>query len=124
MEVNEVHFPDGKRSWRGKLHAQKRSGSGQVIFRRLLLEIFQRIERSVRSLDLMLPKMDGYKVCGFLKKDTRYSRIPIIMFTARSQAGDEKLGLECGADAYLKKPFNSQELLAKIQELLATSAKG
>jgi len=72
----------------------------------------------------MLPKMDGYKVCGFLKKDTRYSRIPIIMFTARSQAGDEKLGLECGADAYLKKPFNSQELLAKIQELLATSAKG
>ena len=69
-------------------------------------------------LDLMLPKMDGYKVCGLLKRDTRYSRIPIILFTARAQEADEQLGLECGADAYLKKPFESQTLLTKIQEVL------
>ncbi len=69
-------------------------------------------------LDLMLPKMDGYKVCDLLKKDTRYSKIPIVMFTARTQEADVKLGLECGADAYLKKPFNSEELLEKIKGLL------
>lgn len=69
-------------------------------------------------LDLMLPKMDGYKVCGLLKKDARYSKIPVILFTARAQEADEKLGFECGADAYLKKPFNSQELLEKIKALL------
>lgn len=69
-------------------------------------------------LDLMLPKMDGYKVCSLLKHDTRYAKIPIVMFTARAQEEAEKLGLECGADAYLTKPFNAQTLLAKIQELI------
>ena len=69
-------------------------------------------------LDLMLPKMDGYKVCALLKKDIRYAQTPIVMFTARAQESDETLGLECGADAYLKKPFNSQELLEKIKGLL------
>ena len=69
-------------------------------------------------LDLMLPKMDGYKVCALLKKDVRYAQTPIVMFTARAQESDETLGLECGADAYLKKPFNSQELLEKIKGLL------
>ncbi len=69
-------------------------------------------------LDLMLPKIDGYKVCGLLKADTRYNKIPIIMFTARAQESDEKLGFECGADAYITKPFESEVLLVKIKELL------
>jgi len=69
-------------------------------------------------LDLMLPKMDGYKVCGLLKADTRYNKIPIIMFTARAQESDKKMGKEVGADAYITKPFEPQALLAKINELL------
>lgn len=69
-------------------------------------------------LDLMLPKMDGYKVCGLLKADARYKKIPIIIFTARAQESDEKLGYECGANAYITKPFESEVLLAKIKELL------
>ena len=69
-------------------------------------------------LDLMLPKMDGYKVCGLLKKDARYSKIPIILFTARAQESDRTLGEEVGADAYITKPFEPQLLLAKIKELL------
>jgi DNA-binding response OmpR family regulator len=75
-------------------------------------------------LDLMLPKIDGYMVCGFLKKDDRTSKIPIIMLTARAQVQDEKFGLECGADAYIKKPFDSQELLQKVKTLLAASPGG
>lgn len=69
-------------------------------------------------LDLMLPKMDGYKVRGLLKKNARYANIPIIMFTARGQKNDEELGREMGADAYIIKPFEPQALLSKIQELL------
>lgn len=69
-------------------------------------------------LDLMLPKIDGYKVCRMLKFDEKYKKIPIIMFTARAQDKDEKLGFEVGADAYLNKPFDPDFFLAKIEELI------
>ena len=69
-------------------------------------------------LDLMLPKMDGYKVCGLLKNDARYSKIPIIMFTARVQEEDERLGKDLGAEEYVTKPFDPKLLLSKIKELL------
>ena len=69
-------------------------------------------------LDLMLPKMDGYKVCGLLKFNEKYRKIPIIMLTARGQDSDMKMGQEVGADAYIIKPFDSQVLLGKIKELL------
>ncbi|MDD5270765.1 MAG: response regulator [Candidatus Omnitrophica bacterium] len=70
-------------------------------------------------LDLMLPKMDGYKVCAFLKKDTRYKDIPIIMFTAKAGDIDKKLGLEVGADAYIMKPFEPPILVETVEKLLA-----
>lgn len=69
-------------------------------------------------LDLMLPKMDGYRVCGLLKRDARYAKIPVIIFSARGQADDIDLGKEVGADAYIMKPFDFQKLLMKIKELL------
>lgn len=69
-------------------------------------------------LDLMLPKLDGYKVCRMLKFDESYKAIPIIMFTARAQKSDEELGMEMGADAYIPKPFEPAILLGKMKELL------
>ena len=69
-------------------------------------------------LDLMLPKIDGYKVCRMLKFDEKFKQIPIILFTARAQESDVKLGKEVGADAYLTKPFEPEVLLAKIKELI------
>jgi len=69
-------------------------------------------------LDVMLPKMDGYKVCGLLKADTRYRKIPIIMFTAKAQDTDMALGREVGAEAYITKPFEPAVLLGKIKELI------
>lgn len=74
-------------------------------------------------LDLMLPKMNGYKVCSLLKADMRYRRIPIIMFTARAQEADKKMGLEAGADAYITKPFEASVLLAKVKELLGEETR-
>ncbi len=69
-------------------------------------------------LDLMLPKMDGYKVCALLKSDARYSKMPIMIFTARAQDNDIKMAKEVGADAYMKKPFEPETLLSKIRELI------
>ena len=69
-------------------------------------------------LDLMLPKLDGYKLCRMLKFDEKYRHIPIIMFTAKAQEADIKLGKEVGVNAYVTKPFESQVLLSKIKELL------
>lgn len=69
-------------------------------------------------LDLMLPKMDGHKICGLVKRDTRYSKIGIIILTAKAQEEDMRQAKELGADAYITKPFESRILLAKIKELL------
>lgn len=70
-------------------------------------------------LDLMLPKLDGYRVCKMLKFDEKYQDIPIIMLTALAQESDIKLGYEIGADMYITKPFQSDHLIASIQKLLA-----
>jgi DNA-binding response OmpR family regulator len=69
-------------------------------------------------LDLMLPGMDGYKVCRLLKFDERYKKIPVIMLTAQVQDEDRHLGEETGADHYMTKPFSVEKLIAKIRELL------
>ena len=74
-------------------------------------------------LDLMLPKIDGYKVCGLLKADRRYNKTPIIILTAVVQEIDKNLGIEVGADAYIMKPFESKELLSKVKELLEEKEK-
>ena len=82
------------------------------------LEIARREKPDLVILDVMLPKMDGYKVCGLLKKDSRYAHIPVMMFTAKAMDADMKLGEEVSADAYLTKPFEPKVLLEKIKELV------
>jgi len=62
-------------------------------------------------LDLMLPKIDGFKVCRMLKFDADFKQIPILMLTARSSTMDMEMGEAVGADAYLVKPIEIDELL-------------
>jgi DNA-binding response OmpR family regulator len=69
-------------------------------------------------LDLMLPKLDGYKVCRLLKFDERYKHIPILMLTAKTQEKDKLLGKETGADEYITKPFDIDELIKKVKGYL------
>ncbi|HEU5142730.1 MAG TPA: response regulator transcription factor [Solirubrobacterales bacterium] len=66
-------------------------------------------------LDLGLPRMDGVEVCRRLRAE---SDVPILMLTARTETGDRVDGLDSGADDYLVKPFERQELLARIRALL------
>ena len=69
-------------------------------------------------LDVMMPKMDGYQVCRFLKFDEEYKHIPIVLLTARGQKQDKETGKKVGADGYLTKPFEKDVLLDKIGQLL------
>jgi DNA-binding response OmpR family regulator len=69
-------------------------------------------------LDVMLPGIDGFGVCGILKRDQRFSNIPIIMLTARTQPKDRKLSAKLGADAFVTKPFKAEELVECIHGLL------
>lgn len=72
-------------------------------------------------LDLMMPEMDGYEVCARLKKDTITKNIPLIMLTARDAVRDKVKGLDTGADDYVTKPFNLNELKARIKSVLRRS---
>jgi DNA-binding response OmpR family regulator len=69
-------------------------------------------------LDLMLPDMDGIEICRQLRKEEKYSQLPIIMLTARADESDTILGLELGADDYVTKPFSPKELIARVKAVL------
>jgi len=73
--------------------------------------------------DVMMPGKDGYEMTETLKRDIRTSHIPIILLTARADVPSKLKGLETGADAYLSKPFNQQELLLRISNLLEMRKK-
>jgi len=68
-------------------------------------------------LDVMLPGIDGFSICDKIRKDAK-SDVPIIMLTARDQIGDKLKGFHNGADDYLSKPFNPDELVARLQSLV------
>ncbi len=69
-------------------------------------------------LDVMMPKMDGWEVCREIRQ---YSKIPIIMLTARGDEQDELLGFELGVDEYISKPFSPKILVARVEAILRRS---
>ena len=69
-------------------------------------------------LDLMLPDLNGYEVCRALKQNPKTSHIPVVMLTARADTRDKVGGLKAGADDYITKPFDIEELLARVEAML------
>ncbi|MCR5778627.1 MAG: response regulator transcription factor [Lachnospiraceae bacterium] len=79
---------------------------------------FEEKDISLVILDVMMPKMDGWQVC---KEIRAYSKVPIIMLTAKAEERDELQGFEAGADEYISKPFSPKILVARVDALLRRS---
>jgi len=85
---------------------------------------FQFLQKHIPDLillDLMLPDTDGFEICKSLRRNESWSRIPIIIMTAKSEESDKILGLELGADDYITKPFSLKEMAARIKAVLRRS---
>ncbi len=83
------------------------------------LEKARNINPDLIILDIMLPRLDGFRLSRYLKFDETYQHIPILMLTAKSEEIDQKTGQTTGADAYLTKPFDEKKLIDTIQRLIA-----
>ncbi len=68
-------------------------------------------------LDIMMPKVDGYQVCQFIKSSSEYTHVKVIFMSAKSKEADMKKGLELGADMYIFKPFSTRDLLNKVNTM-------
>ena len=75
---------------------------------------------SLIILDVMMPKMDGWEVCKEIRK---FSKVPIIMLTAKSEENDELKGFELGVDEYISKPFSPKILVARVDAILRRADK-
>ena len=69
-------------------------------------------------LDVMMPKINGYKISRLLKYDNKYKDIPILMVTARSQEEDKLIGEETGVNEYITKPFDLNDVVNKVKQYL------
>ena len=86
------------------------------------LDFIKTTTPDVTILDLMLPDMDGMDMCKFLRRDNKYDNMSIIILSGRIDESDTILGLELGADDYVKKPFSPKELAVRVKTVLRRKA--
>jgi putative two-component system response regulator len=82
------------------------------------VELYPRHNPAIIVLDVMMPNMDGYEACSLIKKSPAGRTIPILMLTALTGTDDKIRALECGADDFLNKPINREELRTRIRSLI------
>ena len=85
---------------------------------------FKAFPPDLMLLDVMMPKKNGYKVCRDLKKDPQLVRIPIILLTAKNLKEDVYWGYDCGADAYVTKPYDPRQLELLVGQLIQEAVTG
>jgi|SRR5579859_298713 len=74
-------------------------------------------------LDLVLPRLNGYEVCGMVRKSRAIQWTPIIMMSGRTEHDDKMQAFELGADDYVSKPFRTEELVARVEAVLHRNAE-
>ncbi len=82
------------------------------------LKVAKELMPDLIILDVMMPKINGYKISRLLKYDKKYKDIPILMITARSQEEDKQIGEETGADEYITKPFDLDDVVRIVDKYL------
>ncbi len=81
------------------------------------LRLAREVHPDAVILDVMLPGLDGYKICRMLKYDENFADISIVMVTSRARQSDRDTGYHTGADRYITKPFKPEEVVAAVKEL-------
>lgn len=84
------------------------------------LDLFRKTSPAVILLDVMMPGMDGYRVCERIRSE---SDVPIILITAKGEDYERVMGLDIGADDYIVKPFNANEVMARVRAVLRRMAR-
>ena len=82
------------------------------------LDIIKAETPGIVFLDVMMPKMNGFDVCNAVKNELGLNEVYVVLLTAKGQEFDKQKGMEVGADIYMTKPFNPDEVLAKAREVL------
>lgn len=82
------------------------------------LEMAQKESPDLVLLDVMMPGMDGFKVCQALKQADATKSIPVVFLTARGEDTDREMGQRVGGEGFIKKPFRSSDLMTTISELI------
>lgn len=82
------------------------------------LEKVQVIQPDLVVLDIVMPRMNGYEVCRYLKSNPKTQNTPVIMCSSKGEDFDHYWGMKQGADAYITKPFQAKELLGTVKQLL------
>jgi len=80
------------------------------------LTIIKNEKPSLIILDWMMPELSGIDLCNMIKNDPEIAKIPVFMLTAKGQDADEQLGLQCGVERYITKPFSPKSLLEMVKE--------
>ncbi len=88
------------------------------------LDLLDECRPDLLILDVMMPRKNGFEVCTEIRAHPVFSRLPILMLTAKGREQEMKKGLALGADAYVTKPFSTRELLVRVHELLERETIG
>jgi len=117
----KILIVDDEESLRSLIEIYLSNNNYEVISASNGREALEKIDRDKPEIivsDIMMPEMDGYELLGILKGSAEYSDIPVIMLTSMDEDMDKIHGLSAGADDYMTKPFNMEELLLRIEKLL------
>lgn len=87
------------------------------------LEVLQKETPDMIICDVMMPQMDGYSLVEHVRKDPRTSWIPVLFLSAKGQSQDRVKGLNTGADVYMVKPFEPEELVAQVESSLKQASR-
>jgi DNA-binding response OmpR family regulator len=81
------------------------------------IAIFEHEKPTILILDIMMPKVDGFEVCQYVRKNMENDKVKIVFLSAKNKESDKDKGLELGANLYLTKPFSTRELVKQINQI-------